>query len=539
MPAVTRELSITYGSLIVGGATDRVLDGKYRIVTNNYIEFILEYAFMIQKDDEDDFATEVKAVEDAFRVPRQDLKIILGSETLLELKTSDNSGFNHDPEIIKRGEIADSGRTRRYEVRVLVELPADLAGQAGRRDSVVEVEFDESRIRTVRITGTYTGIGVVDAEAQYLANIDTYTGGILVGLTGTYQRTLRRYSHDDDDKVVDFEEVFNEIIFKESIAALDDPAIINQVLFVRRNRVAPGDSGFLEASIQGEIVRPPPDAVFGGAIFDTRRLTRMTIEYEASIDSSVTTDLVSKWETTIRPFVLSQIKVVLGSDQGALVDEEPDFDFPANRIRARMEFLGVEAANARLEFQLKTERKDETGNVLVPVWDGNPLSKYLFQGPARRIFTVTETFRALVGFGGGVGPGGPAARFIAGGVIRFGFGGGANFGVQFRGPIAGGDLRGVGSRIVGALAALANVNQPGGGGFGGGLVPPRRIPAAGPNRVLITTREEVVPLRMGFNGEIIDVEDRIRVNIFEARVQPGGGGGGGEGTSFIGHGAGA
>ena len=524
MPAVTREFTITYGTLVVGGTTDRVLDEKYRIITKNYNELILEYAFMIQKDLEADFAIEIAAIESAFRTPRQDLKIELGSAILLDLKRSDSSGFNHDPEIIKRGEIADGGRTRRYEVRVTVELPADLSGQAGRRDSIVEVEFTESRRRLLRITGTYTAISGTSAEATYLANIDTYTGAIITALTGTFQRRTRLYSHDDDNVNVDFEEVHEEILFNEATGVLDDPAIINQILFIRRNKVAPGDSGFREAAIRGQIVRPPAGSIFGGGIFDTRRPVSMTIEYEASIDSSVTTNLVSKWESTIRPFVLSQIKNVLGTSTGALVEEEPDFDGHENRIRATMEFLGIESAAARLEFQLTTERRDETGNVLVPVWDGNPLSKYLFQGPARRIFTITERLRALAGFAGGGGAGG---RFVGavGAGLRFGIGVGGG-GVQFQGGFGGAGPGRLVSRVIGAFAALANVNVKI-KGAGGGAVPARKVPNAGPNRVLITEREEVTPLRMGIGNDFIDVEDRVRVIIFEDRVQPGGGGGGG------------
>ncbi|NIM22249.1 MAG: hypothetical protein GTN64_07530, partial [Candidatus Latescibacteria bacterium] len=176
---------------------------------------------------------------------------------------------------------------------------------------------------------------------------------------------------DGEGKNVVFRRVYDRIIFDQTLSLLNDPAIIRQQLLIRRNRVGPGDSTTL------------------------KRLVQITVQYETAIDHNETTDLEGKWKNTIKPFIIKQIKNILGTIKGALIDEEPEFDLHENRIAATMQFAGLDTGSSGfLEFTLTTEERSESGLTLVPVWSGNALSKYVFPGPARRILTKTQVFRA-------------------------------------------------------------------------------------------------------------------------------------------------
>lgn len=411
-PAVTRELSVIYGGFTVGGATDRLLDDYHRKV-KNYVDVVIEFSFLTTAASEAAFATEVRAIEAAFRKPLQKLEIKQGSATLdtYDPGTTVNTGFNAQPEIIKRNDIGDTGRSRRYEVRITVQLPADLSGQSGRRDSSVEISYSPSRVRTLTITGTYTALTTNAALTQYEASIAAYATSVTTALTGTWELAEEpRVTHDDQNKTVDFEIVYEELIFKQSQSSLDDSAIVKQGMLIRRRFTSPGDtpSGFRGfpsgggGGGGGGIVVGPGGPIgrakaSGGRV---RRFFILSCQYEAWIDKDVisgTTELRTKWLDEIRPWILGNIKEIFGPTAGALVSEEPEFDLPQNRIRANLEWWGVESGAGILEFQYTYRLQAELGKFIAPVWSGDSAAAHVFQGPARAIKSTTERFRLKKG----------------------------------------------------------------------------------------------------------------------------------------------
>jgi hypothetical protein len=524
---VTRELVITYGAYVIDGtvSNDRFLDGYIRVDEGPDLATV-EFDFVIQKASESDFAAEVAAAEAAFRTPRQLLSIVQGGETLYSFSHSGNTGFNSRPKIIKAEDIVDTGRSRRYTVSIEFDMPADTYSTEGRRDSAVQIQFDRARIRTVTIGGTYTALTSNAAYAQYLSAIDTYTSTVLTALGGTYELQQEDDEYDDQNKLMTFSRVFKELIYDQVGGTLDDPAIVDQTLMVTRGRMEPGDSR------------------------QSRRWTEVSLDYRASIDKTVTTDLNSKYDSDIRPWLIQNITDVFGEGAGALVEESPQFDGPNNVITCRMKMLTPRGRV--LESNLTVGIRDDQGKILAPFWDGDiGISYYEYQGPRKILRTVNE-FTKVVGTviaqakvpgapkfvfnapaGGGVAAGrqagaagGAAARAVPG------FGGGGLFGFRGANFRPGVNIFGQGQnnrkglrgprginpavRALGELAGGKGKGAGDAGGAGGGAGGPAVAakPAAnGPRWLLIDENEQTTPLTLGIDGHTINTTDITNTTV--------------------------
>src|SRR3990167_832125 len=366
---LTRELTIAYGSFSVGGSTARLLDGV-TFLEESFESASVEYTFVITGSTEALFQDEIVATEAAFRTPRQNLTITLGSETLKGYSHASNTGFDANPRITKRGDVADTSRSRRYTVRIEFGLPADNISTSGRRSSQVNVSYSPARRRTVRVTGTYTALSGNSARAQYEAAIAAYTTSVLDALGGTYKLAEEPITEaNDTNKIIEFERVFEEIIFTG--IGSSDANLRREALRISRRIEAPGDTPIAE------------------------RLVTLQIEYEAWFDNTATTDLVSEWET-LRDSIIEHARTTLGGGSIAIVDENPQFDRVENKISASLTVLGSTRSGV-VEYKQTIEDSIVTGQVLVPVWSGNAFAKFLYQGPGTYQRTVTKTYRAFTG----------------------------------------------------------------------------------------------------------------------------------------------
>ena len=139
--AVTRELEVEYGDFRFGGDTDNLIHSFNR-GEKNYESETWTFEVLVTGTTEANFFSATEDIERAFRIPRQRLIIRQGSETLRDLNPLQNSGYNSLPRIVKVGGEFDTGRSRMYTVSVDFELPADLQGQDGRRESTTTITFD-------------------------------------------------------------------------------------------------------------------------------------------------------------------------------------------------------------------------------------------------------------------------------------------------------------------------------------------------------------------------------------------------------------
>jgi hypothetical protein len=491
----------------IGGASGNVLtDVSTHMVGYDAAE--VTFKFEVADQNENTFGLKIAAAESLFRTPRMDFSWLNGSTEILPLKHSDGTGFDAEPKIEKR-EDKHSGRSRVYTISIRFGMPADVVKTQGRREATINVSYSPARRRRVTIQGTWTVIPprTVQARAQYESSIAAYCLVVLtgLGLTATTSELAEEPTtiHNDTNSTLQFTRIFDEIIFGQGGGA-NDAAIVRQVTKVRRQKVAPGDT---------------PTA---------NRLATLQMTYDAWIDKTVTTDLRGKYES-IRDWLVAVARATLsGGGAVALVDDSPEFDFDENRISASLTLMASTGGSV-FENTITTETFDQYGAVLVPVWDGNPLTKYNYQGPARKLKTVTHIWKDL-GAGSSSSRSGSGASgdfFSYGGQVFAGFGVGVSGGFSFPGgggvSIFGGPASGQSQSDLAAWAQGLPTSQDQGAGGGG----PGAAAGNGLSVVIVDYRESTTPKQMGLQGYTIDYTEHMTVQNFEYFSPPSGGGGGG------------
>lgn len=383
MPAVTRELSVIYGTITLGGSTDRIIDGPWSY-DPRYPVASFECEFATFAATEAAFTTETAALEAGLRTPRQRLRVVLGAVTTIDLNPASgtSTGFNARPSLSRLASDDHTGRSARYRFRVEVDLPADLAGQSGRFDEAVAVAYAPGGRRTVSLRGQYRALTANDATAQYAAQIAGHQTTVLTAIdaAATWELVVATTTRDDTDKIIDYVRTIEEILLAQSASVTDDPDLFAQQLDVRTGFVAPGDSPLSGAS----------------------RLTNIEVTYSAAVLSTVT-DLRAKWLSTIRPWLIQHARDSSGASGLALVDEQPRFDAGARRISAAMRFV-AQGTSAVVESLVTVEDDLDLGVEVIPTHSDDPLEAHLFQGPQAFIRTVNLR-RVTVGPPPGTGVG--------------------------------------------------------------------------------------------------------------------------------------
>lgn len=463
MPKAPRTLEVNYGGFEVKSSLDRDIDELVSFGEGQNDGFF-EFSFIISKSTEAAFIAEANAVETAFRTPRLRLQVKFASGNFLDFDpaASVNTGFNHAPRITKQQDIADSNKSRRYSVRIEFELPADVHGTAGRRDSRVDVSFSPAEKRQLTITGSYTALefpGSGSARAQYLSAIGAYVATITTALTGTWELVDESQEADDTDKVLDFRRVYDEILNNQStVGTPDDAEIFKHDVSFSKARPAPGDTS--EAS----------------------RLLEVQVRWNAFIKKGV--DPFTKYTSALKEFLVNEAISQFGLSNVALVAETPTVSLADNRLSVTMTLLSPTGESSRIEFRKTVEVSDDIGNVLVPAWTGDKLSYHIFQGHEQVVCTVTKVERLLAGAVAAAGAG------AGGGAVGGGAGGGGGQVVQF----------GIG----------------GGPGAGGAAAAAADCPAvAGAIWVPLVPRTSETPIRIGTPARFIDVIDRTTVQVFQ------------------------
>lgn len=415
---VTRDLSVVYAGVTFGGSTARQIDG-FTIVEKDYTTAAFEFSFITSAASDAAFATECTTVEDALRKPRQDMTVTQGSSTLLSLKQSDNTGFDANPTILKQGDVADTGRSRFYHVRIEFGLPANNLSLGFRRFSTVNVDYSPERQRTITITGTYTANstdGTTGSFATYLANSPAYFASVLAGIdnTATFGKIGEpQVERNETDKVTNFTVIYKEILFAESLAGLDDSALVDPTLVITRNRMAPGDSdassiGFgggggstsapgVNSGTDGTVVGIPPGSP-GTTATGSIRPTVITLNYTTGIDATVIkglSNMIDKWNSTIRPFLIAQVGIVAGGGV-VLMEEAPNFgDLYKNQFSATMMFHSY--SSSIISQRITVSDQTNEGKVLRFIWSGNDYDYYEYKAGKVRLKTITEEREEVTG----------------------------------------------------------------------------------------------------------------------------------------------
>lgn len=429
MPAVPRDLEVTYNGFTIGGNTDRLID-SYTRVMDGYEEASFEVSFIITASSDAAFASACSAAENAFRVPRADLLVKQGASTLKSLKQSDNTGLDCDVTISKQEHIVDTGRSRRYTVRFEFGRPADNVGTSGLRESSTLVQYGPQRRRRVTVAGVWTAVPPSGtALAQYLAGIDAFALGELqevepnTGVSIFWELIDEpRVEYNSTNKLMEFTRTYQEKVYPDAgktAAAPDDADLVDQVFeaawVAEGNNDSPG-SGVDHSGGQGDpagwagpqgnttggtsdvtqVMQPTNTPTPNGGA-STARLGRVVCVYDAAVDKTRTTDLVGKYNSVIRPWMITEAQKVIAAGYGtmALMHESPSFDRDNNHVHAEMEFW-VQGPAHTVEQKITTRDSTPTyGWVLVPKWTGNPMSKYKYRGVMQKLRIVSETRTVL------------------------------------------------------------------------------------------------------------------------------------------------
>lgn len=411
---VSRELTITYGSFTVGGSGARQITG-FSIIERSFERAAIEFSFVTTATTEAAFATEVDAIEDAFRTPRLALTVTQGSATLLTLSQALNTGFDADPRIVKRGDPGDTGRSRHYTVRIEFGQPADVTSTSYRRGSTISIDYSPSRRRTVTISGTYTAkdvVPLVAARAQYLAQIASYATTVLSSIDSTsnlWEKVAEpQVETFETDKVCNFTVIYKENLFNQAIGTLDNTSIIDPVMTITREKEAPGDSVSQAMSIGGGaggalvggggstvVGSSPPGSGGGAGGFNfILRPKILNVTYQCGVDSEVTVNLRSLWTDTIRPFIIASVGDINDGGATILLEEKPNFEAYNNTFSATMKFVAY--ATTIFEQRIHVEDTTSYGRVLVPVTSADVTEFYDYPGPVIRIRKVKEERKQLV-----------------------------------------------------------------------------------------------------------------------------------------------
>ena len=232
MAVVSRDLSITYNSYAITPANDRFLNEYVRENTRRS-ESVIEFEWVVAKTTDATLATEVALVRSSFRANNKRLQVSQGASSLLDLNPDDtvvgseNTGFGHECEIIKDGDEGDTGRSHTFRVRITVQLPANVEGGSGQRNEREQIVYDESRIRTVIMTGEWTALTTENsATDQYLANIDAYVDSLKtnLGISTWEQIGDEEVDRDQFDKTLNYRLVYRELLFNQASGVLDNAA---------------------------------------------------------------------------------------------------------------------------------------------------------------------------------------------------------------------------------------------------------------------------------------------------------------------------
>lgn len=389
MAGVSREQSIKYGNLIIGGPGSGVFRLTKKIeLTISYEESTVQFSVLVNGSTAAAFASAVRTLEAAFRTPYLDLTVNLSGSQILKLRQSDGSGLDAIPRIIKSQDEGDSGRLRSYDVVIEFGMPADNVLPLGLRTASFNVSEVQSSRRLVTISGTYTKVGLSDARAVFDANFDAFATAFLTTITGTFERTLLNASESSrNDTTLDFEAVFQEVIFTQGGAsALDDPALKDQQFSIQlREDHSAGDSERNAAGFGGGRTVPADRQA------NVRRLTFADVNYSVWVDKDITQDLKGK-AASIRDFILNQVEIAYSSGNFGILNETSALFPDENRIEITMTCAAAIDGQKEYSRTFTVTTKDETGILTEPAWDGDEFSRYVYPGPAAYIQTVREDY---------------------------------------------------------------------------------------------------------------------------------------------------
>jgi len=398
---MARSLTITYGGTSIGAGSVYDITEWYGW-QQDYTSGTTTATVVVTGDDTEELRVRCNALEAAFRTPWQNLGIVLGGETFKSYSHSGNTGFNGEASIRKSASAADTALSREYTITVTVYFPADLSGQDGRRNASVNVAYAPSDRLTVSFSGQWTALDSDGALANFEANGESWaTTWLGANFSGrTFERVGKEVRPDDPDKVASFSLVYQEVIFNETQATLNDPRIVGQSISISISRETPGDSPG-RASSTGQPLRSEGRGTVvpsQGAI-DSTRPYQVSATVACSVDKRQTTDLASVWEGVLRPYLIDLLTSVTGvAGSVAIINQGFTPEPSANTLTGNVTALVV--GGGFLSYQVSLTYNDVSGANVVYAHGRRAETGYIVQGPRVLTRTINESYRRLAGASG-------------------------------------------------------------------------------------------------------------------------------------------
>lgn len=509
---VARELTVSYAGLTLGGTSDYLLDGPYKLDVGHE-DFTFEARVVVYSNSTSDatFRSACSALETAFRTNKDTLTVAFNASTHVSLAdgtTAYDVRASWSKPGTQAGEDAgaDTGHSRLYDVRVTGKLPEDLTGRAGLRNLRWSVAWSPARRRTLEVSGVYTMQGATGSFATYLAAIGARVATIQAliaatsgaGGSGTWELVEERAEPDVDDDETTFRRLYEERLYNQTAGTLDDTDVVRSSLRVDRDRAYPGDTGG-----------------------DVRRVSTLTATWSGHLNRENTTDLRGKWTSKILPWIVAVVRDTAGSGPLAMVDQRPSFDYEENQITATLTFLHAGGGKVLARRVTTADQLDE-GISFAKFWKqvGDAAS---YKAPKARTLkspvTIRRTVETTEEVIGEVAPPGPSTSAAGAGGFLGGFG------------------------IGQALTYTQGETGPGGAGAGGGVSASGQsdgqAPSAGPRWQLLSSTGRWTVLTRGEPGYTYVVTELGRSQTFElvdeepvgSSAASGSGGGGSGGLS--------
>jgi len=373
--AITRAMTISYGGVTVGTSQVFQLHGAH-VFETNYAETRVAFDVLVQNDVLATFLANCATLEAAYRTPNGDLQIALGGSNHINYTHSGNTMFNIRPSISKIGGPADSNNSRLYSCELIGDMPADETGKAGRQSSRITLSADDAGIQELTVQAVYTALSSNDALTQAQAQFPSYASGLQP--SGTWDEGVGlTYQYDDENKAVNCLVSYRELIHNQGQGGLNDSTLVGSTIAVTLKRSSPNaDRG-------------------SGA----KALAEVTVAFDTAVLESSSTDLNGKWATT-RVYLVSVAEAQTGVSPLTVTGENPAFDPTGNRVSGSLNLIGADGSSL-LHSETSVASSETSGEIFVPVANGDPFAVDIHQGPAIKGIVIQSNIMELAGAGAG------------------------------------------------------------------------------------------------------------------------------------------
>lgn len=383
---------------------------------------IFEADFLVTAATDADMKTALDAAY-AIAVDDQTLEVKVGTEVLIDVDPSVNTGFLQRATVTKVGSRADTARSALLRLRVAWEREPQVAARAGRRIADVAIAYDAARVREAVFSGIWTALAeTAPAAGDEKTALEAYedgrdafwqtwidaandgSGSPLLSTTGRWQKIDEAFTPEDENKRGSFSARFREVFFSASPApdAPGDPrhaaALMAGVyLSGTFSRSEPEGFGFAPSrSFEGinpvgtgstSVSAPRPPLVF--SVSANVSISRDTVD--PNTGAPFTQDALS--QAFVRPWVVETLKTMFGVSDvtfRALTFNDEDVATKSINVSATLVASGSPLITS---FRESVQWTNDKRLSAAHVWDGIDDSYDLASGgrEARLVHTVRAT----------------------------------------------------------------------------------------------------------------------------------------------------